>query len=386
MLGRPAVIPANWSQSEIEYAQWAGNRDRVQGVTVATSTDRRRNQAFKTSQQYMTYTQHALAQETLVYPDNIKLMKLLTGKLPMQRSSVISDEFVSFKLPVHMNLAIANRSRYPITIKSIHVEVLRSALNRRPYLEFSSSGVEGECKLQPGPFDAIVRLRNYGWGPAQNASLRFGFFKGDATYRVNIGTISKRKAIDLTGAFRRTSTDIRQLSSKNFFRCPSYNQIKRCQRDLLKRLRLGSLSRVVRFDQMFGTNLIVDTYGTLTYLWTDADGAARKSNITVSFPLRLTSIKVASPAECGAGGPEDPQARVPVLRLRNGKQNYRIRYPLRRRLQVRPGKGFRVPFALKARGASEHRFRVVVELANGKRLAAKPVRLKYFEPKSPWVQ
>ena len=29
MLGRPAVIPANWSQSEIEYAQWAGNRDRV---------------------------------------------------------------------------------------------------------------------------------------------------------------------------------------------------------------------------------------------------------------------------------------------------------------------------------------------------------------------
>lgn len=382
-LGRSAVIPVSWDQSKIEFAQWAGSGDRISGVTISTVVDRRRNQAFKSSQQYLTYTQRALPQVTLVYPDDDKLMKLLTGKQTMQHSSIISDRFVSFRLPVHMNLSIANRSRKTLSIKSIELEVLRSAVDRRPYLEFSSGGVDGECMMNAGPLDAKVRLMNFGWGPAQNANLRFGFFNGDQTYRAKVGTITQDRTVDLIDAVRKTGADINRLSSKNLFKCPSYNQIQRCRRDLLKRLRLGSLARLVRFNETFGTNLIVDTYGRLSYQWTDVDGTARRSGVSVKFPLRLTSIKVQPPAECGAGGPEDPQARVPVLRLRNGKQNYRVRYPLRRRLQVRAGRMVTLPFALKARKASDHRYRVVVEMSDGKRLATKPVRLKYFEPRYP---
>src|SRR5690606_9447533 len=109
--------------------------------------------------------------------------------------------------------------------------------------------------------------------------------------------------------------------------------------------------------------------------WTDARGGKnqRKSSLVVDFPV----LDVSFGPECGAGGPVE--RGFPTVKLPLDVTNMRI--PINYSDVIAPREQKRFGFNFIADKASEHHFRFVIELADGRTIESPDIDLVYFVPR-----
>ena len=135
------------------------------------------------------------------------------------------------------------------------------------------------------------------------------------------------------------------------------------------------------FGQLAGTvgvgksgNVALNATGILEYVWKKADGtyAHRQSPFTADLLLGL----LGSSGECEGGETEAIDVKPVELKLDNS--SYKL--PLVFQRTIAPGRTGRYELALQAPKSSQHKFRIEVQLSDGREFASRPVNLLYFTP------
>src|SRR5262249_13567028 len=114
--------------------------------------------------------------------------------------------------------------------------------------------------------------------------------------------------------------------------------------------------------------------GKMQYQWTDAKGKtySRASPFTAFFPL--VHLRVAGGAEMGCPpGTERGAAGSTTLPL--DRRQYRLALPKSWQVKIAPGQSKALTLALRATKSSNHKFNIVVRLADGREVVSPLVSL-----------
>ena len=150
-----------------------------------------------------------------------------------------------------------------------------------------------------------------------------------------------------------------------------------CLSELRRSELLGS---VVDAAYIENAALMVDFGGTLNYTWHDATGQAHAKSSAFLVPIKLGNLpgELSSCAEGGAGLDIYPDPFV----LQEQGSGYVVPFPMN--AEVAPGQIARWAFQVDAPKSSHHEFQVVLQLADGREVSSRPVRLSYVKPNPPW--
>jgi hypothetical protein len=232
------------------------------------------------------------------------------------------------------------------------------------------------------------RLENYGWTSAESAEISFSFDsdsgqRGDPIIR-EIGTIQDSVTVDLGPNLAQQGVEVGDLSAGEV-PCPTTSAMADGgERDLesaaaciaTERQLFGKLAELV---SVRGDLIGVNAVGMLRYRWTDAAGQSHPKTSPFKQWIRLG--RLANTTWCGAemGAPDDIVGTSrKSFSFGLDKQNYRIGIPLTD--DVPAGVTGRWRITLDAPQTSHHTFRIVLELADGRRVASRPIELLYFVP------
>ena len=122
---------------------------------------------------------------------------------------------------------------------------------------------------------------------------------------------------------------------------------------------------------------LLSVIGSLDYAWRASNGQNQRGAATFTTNVSLGDI-VFSPPECGEGAePEDLADKPYEFDL--GRSNYRI--PIRLRDTVPAGVAARWRVRVDADENSTHVFRMVFNMADGRRIASRPIDLMLIRPR-----
>jgi hypothetical protein len=129
---------------------------------------------------------------------------------------------------------------------------------------------------------------------------------------------------------------------------------------------------VNRDDIYIGVNLA----GLLQYKWRDTDGHVinRKS----PFRTRVVLGHLETASECGEGGEKEPLNTTKPLTLKLDQTGYRL--PIEFQRSIAAGRVARYSLPIRAPKSSRHKYKVVLELADGREINSRPIDLLYFVP------
>jgi hypothetical protein len=304
-----------------------------------------------------------------------EIMNLWKGDAPITATiDGTSDHFEDVLQfgPVFVVVNIANEEDQTAEIVGAWLEVDESMSDFQPYID--AYGPADGCNVS---FLPDFTLFNSGWGPAENARLTFAFGNrgeplGEA-FVTEIGTIDEVATPSIADAVRSLGVDTAALEGGDF-QCPSENEYDACLARWQESELLAGLKGATFADQ---TTLYTRLWGLLDYNWRDAKGGTnqRRSTVVIDFPL----LDVGFGPECGAGGPVErgyPTAKLPL-----DQENVRIPINYQDTIAPREEKRFGLNFV--ADKSSRHRFRFVIELADGRTVASPDIDLLYFIPRAP---
>jgi hypothetical protein len=371
-------------------------RQRAADVRIEITTNARMNSQIKRASAEelsnpITYT-HVVGSGVIgILPDDERLLRIWKqgGAMYNMDANDFSYREANFDIPAFINIRIASRTA--VSASSLTLEVSKSAVDNQPFLGiFGAATIEdemrpvcgGESSSESSIFIPEIEILNSGWGAVINPRFKFSFASAEAATHSQVFTLTS-DTFDTTTKFsverelRALGADVDQLKSFTY-QCPSYDQVESCRENALAELRLGGVAPYVKFGDRIYVKTIVD--GTMSYQWKNEVGELRSAEAPFRSAIYLASVNVHIPSECGGGGPDLPEAGVPVFELSTGKTNYKLAYPLKRPVPLtQNGKEFGL--AIFANKSSNHTFRVVAGLSDGRKVASPPIQFTYVRPK-----
>ena len=349
----------------------------AQGVTVNIYVDRAQNEDFLANLESDGFVYEA--QGANVRLANEPIMSVWKGGAPIQRH--VSGAFMGlFENPIQFSpvflvVDITNQDKRAVQITGAYLAVSESFTDRQPYMQIFS-GYNPDCEI--ATLNPAFQFANYGWGPVENAKLTYQFAgtagpTGD-TYTIEAGTFDDFKEVTVLDGLSAAGADVGKLQQGGFT-CPSLTDIPACAQQLAGSGVLGNLGNAVFIS---GSDLLSRVSGHVNYAWTDSKGGVQQqsSPFYIDIPILHFETPDGGP-ECGAGGPVERNFNTVKLPL--DKANYRIPLPYSGNLAPQQNKRFAL--SLIADKSSGHKFRVVLELADGKQAVSPEIDLLYFLPR-----
>jgi hypothetical protein len=282
--------------------------------------------------------------------------------------------------PANLTVDVKNTGVAPLQIVDGYVEVADSVTDLQPFLTLSSDFDAG-CANEDTKLDPTFTFRNSGWGKLEDAKVTYNFTREfrEGGQTASLGTFLDTQEMSAIDGLRNLGVNVRRLEAANF-PCESRANVPQCLRRLIDggvfgRLPASSIRRAATATGDKASSIIVtDVTGSVQYSWTDAKGAKqeRRSPFTIEIPL--LAFRVGLMAECGAGGPTDPDH--PIIKLKLDEANYRL--PIQYRATLRPGQNNRLGLSLNADKSSQHKFRIVIRLSDNSVARSGPIELLYF--------
>ena len=275
--------------------------------------------------------------------------------------------------PVPVVFEMRNDSRQPLRIVNAFLDVADSRTDNDPAVHMRF-GYVGDCGMLT-EFKADFDLENFGWTAPRNAALRFSFANAPSReFTKKIGDIDPVAKVDLSDEIRSLGYPVDTFKAGPLA-CGTGEDGDVCLKRAIAERRFGDLSDHV---EMVARHVLTPVTGFLDYEWTDSQGKAHAKSSP--FSMNIVIARLEWEAECGEGGmPEMRQMKPFEFALE--KQDYRIMVPLRD--DIPPGVTGRWRVRLQAPKSSNHEFRIVFELADGRQVASRPIHFTFFKPKSP---
>lgn len=285
--------------------------------------------------------------------------------------------------PLNLVFEVQNRASGPVRIRGAYLDVDTSVSDLQPAIQLSA-GSSGGCGVRDrSDFSPIFELENFGWAPADRAQLRFAFAKpnmnvapGAAGTTKEIGLIRANAKVDLEAELRAAGVNTTRLktlgSNGKGIACKSKGNAPACLAEIANSGLFGSLSRQVSLEDR---DIYVNAAGSLNYVWRDQKG--QENSRTSPFNAKLLLGRTPIEAECGEGAEKEPVGKKP-LEFRLGQSRYRLPVAFERTIQA--GRSARYTVAVGASMSSEHKFRVVLQTADGQQITSRPISLTYFRP------
>jgi hypothetical protein len=368
------------AQSGGQLAQTGGDDVRI-AVTVDRSKARDRRD--------LAYAASSSAARLVIEPDNQRLMAMWKGNGEIELNQTEEGETSEYGvfslnkgqlLPLTLVFEVQNRSSGPVAVAGAYLAVDSSASDLEPAIQLNRAlAVCGDT-----PYKPTFRLENFGWGPAENAEMRFAFANPSvsAQPRANVakrvGNIARTANVDLEPELKAAGVNTATLASRSRsgFVCSGVTP-PACLQQVKASGVFGSIAAQVGLQGP--TGIYVNLHGTLDYNWRDAAGAAQTRSSPYNVLLPLGHIKIE--AECGEGGEREVIAAKPI-EFRLDQSGYRL--PVSFQRSIPAGRTSQYALTVKAAKSSQHNFKVVLQLADGREVASRPVSLLYYWPSWFW--
>ncbi len=268
-------------------------------------------------------------------------------------------------VPVMLVLDLANESQSPLQVVGTHLRVASSATDLQPQIVAADG------------YDRSVQLRNHGWGPAEAATLRFGFGVKPPPDRPFVREMGTLGAVDLV-VQKELETAVPGLARliEKPPTCPTEGELPKC----FERLKATPAGRGLgEVGLLRWQSVLTRLHGTLRYRWRDAAGAESAREQTLALDLHLFDFVVIErrPPVAAMARPPEERGFSPV-ELPLDRKAYRVPLPYRPLLPA--GQARRFELALLAPKSSHHLFEIVVETAGGGRTVSPPIELDYLRP------
>lgn len=283
--------------------------------------------------------------------------------------------------PLTLVFEVQNRAAAPVRVRGAYLDVDSSATDLQPAIQMSA-GSSGECSARSrSDFSPRYELENFGWGAAEAAKLRFNFVaprtnSGAATgITKEVGTIATVSKVDFEAELRASGvkTDIlKQRAQSGGIPCRSKGNPAACLAEIVATGYFGSVGRLLRLEDR---DIFLHAAGTLDYDWRNQGGEQKTRSSP--FNARLLLARTPVEAECGEGAEKEAVGKKP-LEFRLDQNRYRL--PVAFERTIRAGGSARYTVAVQAPKSSEHKFKVVLQTADGRQVASRPITLTYFRP------
>jgi hypothetical protein len=333
----------------------------------------------------LVYAASSAGPRMMVQPDGKRLMSMwkLGGEIQLLDDEEGGEEYGVFSLnpgrllPLTLVLEVQNRSAGPIAVSGAYLAVQSSLSDLQPAIQLNRA--LDQC--ESAEFHPRFRAENFGWGAAQGAALHFAFVNPNVSARPttfniakNLGNIAQAVNVDLEPELRAAGVNAGSLKarSKSGFRCAS-KSLPACFQEIKAAGIFGSIASQIGLKN---NEMFVSALGTLDYNWQDSKGDHHTASSPYNVRLPLGHIVIE--AECGEGGPRDVIAANP-LEFRLDQSGYRIPVSFQRSIPAQQTSRFAV--TVKAAKSSQHDFAVVLQLANGREIASRPISLLYYVPR-----
>jgi hypothetical protein len=273
---------------------------------------------------------------------------------------------------------VQNQSALPIQVAGGYLDVRSSLSDLQPAIQLAVGPFT--CTEEPN-FRPVLRLENFGWGAAERAVLRFAFSNAAARSRPaslplakGVGRIDNRVRVDLEPELQAAGVDTGLLrrAQKSGLACRSSDRLA-CLNELRSSRIFGSLGPHLTLEE---TAIVLGAAGTLEYVWVDSRGEPHQT--ASPFTARLLLGHIVRDEACGELGESEPVTRRHV-EFRLDQVNYRLPIAFRRTVEPRRTNRFVVP--VHAARSSNHQFRVVMQLTDGREIVSQPINLLYYQPK-----
>jgi hypothetical protein len=208
----------------------------------------------------------------------------------------------------------------------------------------------------------------------ENAKLTYGFRGASESFAEDLGSFDQSKEISVQPGLESAGVNVAQVRN-GYFTCPSHDEIPRCLGELVQSGLFGRLGSAMftEFNHVF-----TQAEGAIDYGWTDSRGGQQQGRAPISVKVPVLDFYIGPMAEYGAPG---AIARtLPALQLGLDRENYRIPFAYRDALGAQQNKRFAM--TLDAAKASRHKFKVVLEFADGTVSTSAPVDLLIFKPRT----
>jgi hypothetical protein len=286
--------------------------------------------------------------------------------------------------PLSLVFEVQNRAAGPVRIRGAYLDVDSSASDLQPAIQLTA-GSSGECGARDrSDFSPTFQFENFGWSPAEKAQMRFAFVRpksiappGAPGLTKDLGLIRASTKVDLEGDLRAAGVKTADLKRRGEvggggIACRSKGNAPACLAEIAGSGLFGTLSRQITLEER---DIYLNAAGTLNYTWRDQKGQEmqRSSPFATKILLGRTPIE----AECGEGAEKEPVGRKP-LEFRLDQSRYRL--PVAFERTIAPGRSARYVVGVAAAKSSEHKFKVVLQTADGQQIISRPISLTYFRP------
>lgn len=292
--------------------------------------------------------------------------------------------------PASLVFEFENRSRDDMKIVGAYLDVVESARDLSPMLHVSR-GLDSVCLSVRPKYDPNFHLENFGWGPVDRGVMNLQFVDEegvpvDAGFEVDISGLDGPNTISVTDQLRAYGADpnrmqrgfdcsvIANAAGQQVDQLP-LEQVKRACGAVLRDS--GAFGRIAHAVEVGSERVFLNVRGSLDYSWRAADGQSQRSASSFKTKVSLGEIIFSTP-ECGEGAEPEALADKPY-KFEIGRTNYRIR--IRLRDTVPAGVAARWRVRLDADENSTNIFRMVFTLADGRRVASRPIDMMLIRPR-----
>lgn len=320
----------------------------------------------------------------------IKALKTGDSDSSMYRQSLFGfDKKLIY--PALFSFDLQNKGSAPVEVTGFYLDVRKSQSDNQPAFDLSENYDRTGCfNGNKGNFTPYFTLRNYGWSPIEQATLRFNFRPvGEGVegrsfeFSTEIGRFEKSIKVDASEAIVRAGAklDLLKRFGKNGYKCKmdgeNGGKADNPAQCLASMKASGAFGRLLEVAELKGIDLLIGLRGRLGYKYKDAKGEIQSGESPLRADLSLAGLE--QQPECGEGGPPQVIRKDPVA-LKLDQEGYRILLPLRAK-RLEPGKSQQFTQAINALQASRHDFQVVAKLSDGREIRSRSIDLLYFTPK-----
>jgi hypothetical protein len=335
----------------------------------------------------LAYVASSAGSKLMIQPDNKRLMGMWKhgDEIQLLDDEEGSELYGVFSVtrgalvPLSLVFEVLNRSNAPVEAVGAYLNVASSASDLQPAIQIRRD--LQLCEL--APFHPAVRLENFGWGAAQEATMRFSFTSPISSGAAQtpdiakgIGTVAKVTKVDFEPELRAAGVNTAALKAKSSAGFPcTVKSPAACLEQVKATGVFGPLASQVGLKDPAESGFYLNAKGTLAYTWQDSTGAQQKANSPYNLQLSLGHIKVQP--ECAEGGEQELIA-AKALEFKLDQTGYRL--PVSFRQSVPAGHTSRFTVPVDAAKSSQHDFTVVLQLADGREISSRPVNLLYYRP------
>jgi hypothetical protein len=328
------------------------------------------------------YTATNDATAVQIRPANDRLMKMWQEQGPLQLAPN-EDGVLSLGkeklVPLKLRIEVQNRTPDTLQIAGLYLDVKESSTDRKPAIEIKY--VPLDMKQTSGSYDYRPKLmiENYGWSPAEAASIRFSVpvsqsGGGAPTFDVSksLGDLQRTAQVDLEPDLKAAGVDTAYLKGlEGGFVCKS-KVPSQCLQEVRRSGKFGTLGKYIDLGE---TIIILKLATVLEYSWHDSKGNKRDWKHPFVTKLNLGILK--QEAEQGEGAtPQIVTTKTQQFKL--DASGYRI--PVAFQAPIQSGRTNPLILAVEAEKSSEHEFTVVIQTADGREIRSRPVKLTYYRP------